>query len=416
VDPLKRLDKGIGAAHDALRRKGKARYRLKDILVEEVSLVDSAANKRKFLIVKRAPDGGAMAKPATKPSDTDSGNPDSGSPSVDDANKGDTMSIPKVVKAEVARELAVMLERLVGVAETVKNADPSEEELDAPLPAALGEELVQLHSELGEMIQQYPSPAPAAKSAASKVLDEISLVTSALAKQVAGEEELSTDVIARLQQLGVMFSSLTKGTQDDGGASGDADNDPKEDDVTQTNKRRKISAESLEKLEDMDKKLRALAKETKALLGELAGVTKNDDDTDSGNPPDPTPKSAIDALTEQVASMATSIQSFIESHASGGGAGDPPPADPPAGDPPPVDPPAGDPPPADSSVDAEKMSKMLAETQKQVKELQAQLAKALEDPPARASTDVTKNNDDDSGEVTFPLYYNHNTYDPKPAS
>lgn len=52
------LDRAITRARDALTRERKARFRLKDILVEEVSLVDRAANKRRFLLVKRDGDSG----------------------------------------------------------------------------------------------------------------------------------------------------------------------------------------------------------------------------------------------------------------------------------------------------------------------------------------------------------------------
>jgi hypothetical protein len=42
-------------------------HRLRDIVVEEVSLVDRAANKRRFLVVKRSsdapPEGGDPGKP-----------------------------------------------------------------------------------------------------------------------------------------------------------------------------------------------------------------------------------------------------------------------------------------------------------------------------------------------------------------
>ena len=58
------LDRAIANARDALNKDRRARFRLKDILTEEVSFVDRAANKRRFLLVKR--DGTASSEDLAK--------------------------------------------------------------------------------------------------------------------------------------------------------------------------------------------------------------------------------------------------------------------------------------------------------------------------------------------------------------
>lgn len=218
-------------------------HRLRDMVVEEVSLVDRAANKRRFLIVKRSddmpdddkdgtelkPDGrggltaggvekakkkpGARAagdepmdeekrkKPAEgeeaekarrraageeddetekarRPKDDEDETEKAKHPEGDDedeededekkkkARKAEHLAIPKPVKEAVLRALTEALERLMSVANQVKEAHESDEQMDAPLPDEVGAEVRAVAEVLRGVGERYPSPT--AKGAVAK--------------------------------------------------------------------------------------------------------------------------------------------------------------------------------------------------------------------------------------------------------
>jgi hypothetical protein len=213
-------------------------HRLRDMVVEEVSLVDRAANKRRFLIVKRSdemadddkdgtelkPDGrggltaggvekakkkpGARAagdepmdeekrkKPgaededaakarrragsedddedtekARKPKDDDEDEAEDDDEDGEDddkkkARKAEHLTLPKPVKEAVLRALTEALERLMSVANQVKEAHETEEQMDAPVPDEVGAEVRAIAEVLRGVGERYPSPA--AKGAVAK--------------------------------------------------------------------------------------------------------------------------------------------------------------------------------------------------------------------------------------------------------
>ena len=93
-------------------------HRLEDMLVEEVSTVDRAANKRKFLIVKR---GQAMATPGPEVVIDKDGNLIS-----------TTIKMRAAWKEEIIKTAADALERLASLVETTKSAIESEDANDFP--------------------------------------------------------------------------------------------------------------------------------------------------------------------------------------------------------------------------------------------------------------------------------------------
>lgn len=227
-------------------------HRLRDMVVEEVSLVDRAANKRRFLIVKRSnemagddrvgaevkPDGrggltaggvekakkkpGAGAaddeaadeqkrkKPADgadedtakarrraaaagggdedaaqkarrpKPKDGESDGEDETAKAkgpkdeADDEGDGDEqkrkqadgLTLPTPVKEAVLRALTEALERLMIVANRVKEAEDTNEQIGAPVPDEVGAEVRAIAELLGGVGESYPSPT--AKAAVAK--------------------------------------------------------------------------------------------------------------------------------------------------------------------------------------------------------------------------------------------------------
>jgi hypothetical protein len=212
-------------------------HRLRDMVVEEVSLVDRAANKRRFLVVKRSdemaddakdgtelvPDGrggltaGAVSKAKKKPSagapddaatdeekrkkpgaaevdtekarrraapegDDEAGDAEKARRAKPDDDDGDTekarrpkpeddageekrrkaddaLTMPTPVKEAVLRMLTEALERLMSVANRVKEAEETDEQVDAPVPDEVGAEVTAIAALLGGVGERYPSPA-----------------------------------------------------------------------------------------------------------------------------------------------------------------------------------------------------------------------------------------------------------------
>ena len=132
---LTKADAAIETALQALRASG-ARFRLRDILVEEVSLVDRAANKRRFLVVKS---GSTMSK-------------------TDEPESVAKVDLPKPVKEGLLRMLTEALERLVSVANLVRDANETEEQMQQPVPKSVGAEITKVCELLQGALEKYPSP------------------------------------------------------------------------------------------------------------------------------------------------------------------------------------------------------------------------------------------------------------------
>lgn len=135
---LAKADAVLQAAIGALRASG-ARFRLKDILVEEVSFVDRAANKRRFLVVKH---GDSMAEQKESVA---------------------KVELPKPVKSVMMRMLTEALERLVSVVNAVKDAEETDAELETPVPAEIGNEIEWIANALLGCLEKYPSPTSKAQ-------------------------------------------------------------------------------------------------------------------------------------------------------------------------------------------------------------------------------------------------------------
>jgi len=127
---LSKADAAIEAALGALKVSG-ARFRLRDILVEEVSLVDRAANKRRFLVVKQQGDN--------------MGNPDSAVQKLE---------LSKTTKAALLLTLTNALERFVPVVHAVKGADELEAD-GAGLPADLAAALAGVGAMLSGVLDDH---------------------------------------------------------------------------------------------------------------------------------------------------------------------------------------------------------------------------------------------------------------------
>jgi hypothetical protein len=176
-------------------------HRLRDMVVEEVSLVDRAANRQKFLVVKRRTDMGknsdenlgpevvqdengrftavrdvekARGKAKDEEEDEDEekqkasgkenedeededGKP-KGRKKADGNAAGNQLTIPAPVKAAVLRIGTEALERLMSVVNQVKDAAETDEKVPIPLPADMGKEIAAIAQLLTSVSERYPSP------------------------------------------------------------------------------------------------------------------------------------------------------------------------------------------------------------------------------------------------------------------
>lgn len=128
-------------------------HRLHDIRAEEVSIVDRAANRRRFLLLKRSDD---MSDPrGAQVIEDQDGNLVT---SKDEEARKVEMKIPAPVKEAVERSATEALNRLQSFVNMVKEAAPTDEDMKMPLPEKLGKELQAISGLLGGIGEKYPSP------------------------------------------------------------------------------------------------------------------------------------------------------------------------------------------------------------------------------------------------------------------
>lgn len=209
-------------------------HRLRDILVEEVSLVDRAANKRRFLVVKRSGDMAdesnadtdvekAKKKPAAAASETEDEQkrkkPANGDDEADDAEKArkppsddedddeetekakkppeeeeetddaektpkrkQALAIPPPVKEAMLRMLTEALERLMALANRIKEATASEgDDAEAGVPEDIGAELAAIAELLGSTDKRRAAKAGVAKAGARMSKDRLDRFQKAIA-------------------------------------------------------------------------------------------------------------------------------------------------------------------------------------------------------------------------------------------
>lgn len=153
-------------------------HRLSDIVVEEVSLVDRAANRRKFLVVKRSEEMSVELQPNGKGGLTTGGTADptknekahgSCASKTDDKKKkpGAPMAkadfdMPKGAKDPIMGHLEEAQKCIEGVIDMVKKAkevEPEEGMAPMPMPEALGNELMACMQHLAACEEAWPAPA-----------------------------------------------------------------------------------------------------------------------------------------------------------------------------------------------------------------------------------------------------------------
>jgi len=206
---ISKLDRALEAALLFLGKGAdEATHRLSEILVEEVSLVDRAANKRHFLIVKR---GGAMADEAQK----------DGGASVGPTAKQGELTIPTPVKEGLMRIVTEATERLVSVGNEVRGAQESAEQSAEPVPAELATEIKTISDLLRGALSRYPSPmsteategaAPTEKAdgPVSQALRAVGETAVSLATRAAEMDALDGPTLAAVRNLAAQLNALTE--------------------------------------------------------------------------------------------------------------------------------------------------------------------------------------------------------------
>lgn len=206
-------------------------HRLRDIVVEEVSLVDRAANKRRFLVVKRSGDMAdesnadsdvekAKRKPAAAsevedeekrkkpgadeedddaekaamPSDDEEDDDEKTEkaktpPADEETEDGEktpkrkqALAMPAAVKDALLRSLTEALERLMAIANRVKEATaPEDAEAEAALPDDVASEIAAIAELLANVGKRKAAKADVAKAGARMAKDRLDRFQKAMA-------------------------------------------------------------------------------------------------------------------------------------------------------------------------------------------------------------------------------------------
>lgn len=188
---LAKTDAALEAALIALgMSEEEAQFALRDMLIEEVSYVDRAANKRRFLVVKSA--GGSMGKTIKKDAGT--------------ADKDLPMTLPTAVKEGLLRVLTESLERLVSAVEMVKGAEEVSEADGVAFPDALGTEIGTIADLLGGALSQYSSPMSQDKNEDGTPAGALKAIAAALSGVTKEDGTVDAAALAELvTQLGALL-------------------------------------------------------------------------------------------------------------------------------------------------------------------------------------------------------------------
>jgi len=182
------------------RRKDPKVFQLLDIIAEEVSDVDRAANKRSYLVVKRRTDmktkdqlgaeivedadGKLTAIDKAKGDDEEQGETKAAArPDKEEDESKQALVIPGAVKQALLKATTEALQRLMATVNAIKGAEETDEKLDKPTPDSVARELHAVSQLLGGALERYPAPiAKAGAKLASKRRDQLKNVIDLLQK------------------------------------------------------------------------------------------------------------------------------------------------------------------------------------------------------------------------------------------
>lgn len=171
------LDKAVHIALELLPPD--AKHRLKDILVEEVSIVDRAANKRRFLLVKRAGGGDAMK-----------------------------LKLTEKMKAAVGKDVTSVLERMVKLASLINDAETAEDGADI-LSTEANDELKSITSALNLVFVSHGIKKSETVEEMVKNLVAIAEMAMGLAEEVAVAGEVDDDLKKKMSDMNGLVGKVT---------------------------------------------------------------------------------------------------------------------------------------------------------------------------------------------------------------
>lgn len=133
-------------------------FRLVDMVVNEVSIVDRAANKHEWVLVKQ--ENGDMAGLGDDVFGGDNGNDDEALFDGDQLfGLEKAVQLPPPVKAAASKALKGAGERLAKLIDSVKGASTTDEKLPSPIPGPVASEIRAISTVLKGLLSKYPSPA-----------------------------------------------------------------------------------------------------------------------------------------------------------------------------------------------------------------------------------------------------------------
>jgi hypothetical protein len=196
-------------------------YRLVDMVVEEVSLVDRAANKHRFLVVKR----NAPMKDKTDPNTDDAAKPEGEAP-----EKPKKKPAKKADTADAIATATAILERLTSAVEMLGEAtDDDADQILIELAGELSEAAAEIAEAAG--VAEDEEAGDAAKSASvaetvGKVRALLGEVSSMLEKAKAGDTEQpapktsapggDAQVSKQLENVATSLRTLTEAVKEQG--------------------------------------------------------------------------------------------------------------------------------------------------------------------------------------------------------
>lgn len=162
------------ASEDKARDAGDSKvHRLLDILTQEVSLVNRAANRQRWLVRKGSnemlevtenADGTLSSQPDTTPEASAETvvdkTPEGVAPEGDGAEVLDKVALPEAVKQSLLKACMAIKDRLEALHGKIKEAEESEE---AEEPTAVLMELKNLAMLIGGLMSKYPAPVSGSK-------------------------------------------------------------------------------------------------------------------------------------------------------------------------------------------------------------------------------------------------------------
>jgi hypothetical protein len=339
------------------------------MIINEVSYVDRAANKRRFLLVKRASGSGEAMGAKNQKGDS---KPD---PKLDDQEKNTVLSLTSATKNTMAEGLTGALGRMVEVANAIKGAEEVEEDDKVILPIDIGK---QLRAAVASVAEVAGAVFKREDNQAVDALMKVAETSMMLAEQVAEDGEISAEVVARTKQMSELLVAVADRGDDT--------------DVDDAEKRAQANEERIAELEGQVKALLEGTNKTddKGNADNKDGDNKDDDKKD--DPP------AVNKSDEKLDALIGAVAGLTEAVKAG---------------PPKVD----DKDNKDDDNKGDDLAKRLEDLEKNNAVLKDKLEKALDDPPARGSSDRTPTNKSaNGGRKVFPERYNDPVHDPEPGA